>query len=360
MPKQSKIASSKPGKAAPIKERTGDYCCTRCPRTFKVQKNNFPAAQSPVYKENGGYLHVCRHCVEEMYQHYKETLGSEKAALRRICMKFDIYWSDKIYEIVNKRSTSHSRVLGYISKSNLQQFHGNTYDDTIDEEAQAEANIVCAGFGEDDVKEENVLVPDEVVEFWGSGLTPTFYMDLEQRYRHWCGDVPRDSAAVDVGERAVIKQICMLEVTINRNAANGKAIENSVNALNTLLGSANLRPAQKKKEENLDSAAESTPFGVWIRKIENTRPISEPEPEMKDVDGIIRYISVWFLGHLCKMLKIENTYSRLYEEEMEKLRVERPEYEGEDEESVLEDIFSRADTSNDDSGGGQEHGDVNG
>ena len=161
---------------------------------------------------------------------------------------------------------------------------------------------------------------------------------------------------MDVGERAVIKQICMLEVTINRDTAQGKAIDRTVNSLNALLGSANLKPVQKKKDDSLDANTEATPFGVWIRKIENTRPISEPDPELKDVDGIIRYISVWFLGHLCKMLKIDNKYSRLYEEEMAKLRVERPEYEGEDEESVFEDIFNRSDALDEN---GQGQGDIN-
>ena len=68
------------------------------------------------------------------------------------------------------------------------------------------------------------------------------------------------------------------------------------------------------------------------------------------MDGIIKYITVWFLGHLCKMLKIKNKYATLYEEEMARLRVDRPEYEGEDEEEVLEDIFERAEAANEEGG----------
>lgn len=361
MPKQSKIARSKPGNAAPVKIHIGDYYCTRCSRSFKVQKNNFPCVQSPIYKENNGYLHVCRHCVDEMYQHYKEVLGSEKSALRRICMKFDVYWSDRIYDIVNRNNTSSSRVLEYIRRSNLQQFHGKTYDDTIDEETLLGGLRVQGEDEEGPVSEEDIRIPDDVIEFWGGGLPPSFYTELEQRWKYWCGDTSKDTDVMDVGERAVIKQICMLEVTIIRDAAQGKAIDKSVNSLNTLLGSANLKPVQKKKDDGLDASTEATPFGVWIRKIENTRPISEPDPELKDVDGIIRYISVWFLGHLCKMLKIDNTYSRLYEDEMERLRVERPEYEGEDEEAVFEDIFERsADHDEEPDGESEEAGDDHG
>lgn len=342
MPKQSKITKSSPGVAAPVKDAPDKFYCTRCTRNYTKQKGNFPASQSPLYRENGGYLPVCRHCVEEMYQHYKTVLGDEKSAIRRICMKFDIYWNDKVYNMLNKSSTTNSRVLSYISKSNLYQFVGKTFDDTLDEEnelMQRSANVALDEIVTDN--NEEISIASEIVEFWGAGFAPSFYIDLERRLKYWCGDADRYS--MDVSECAIIRQICMLEVTITRDTAAGKSTDKSVNALNTLLGSANLKPVQKKKEENLDAAAESTPFGVWIRKIENTRPIAEPDPQLKDVDGIAKYVSVWFLGHLCKMMKIENTYSRLYEEEMARLRVERPEYEGEDEEAVFEDIFARAD-----------------
>ena len=341
MPKQSKITKSSPGAAAPIKNVPDKFYCTRCPRDFTKQKSNFPASQSPIYRENGGYLPVCRHCVDEMYQHYKSVLGDEKAAIRRICMKFDIYWNDKIYEMLNKSSTTSSRVLSYISKSNLYQFVGKTFDDTLDEEngmMQRSSNVELGEIITD--ANEEIIVSSEIEDFWGAGFAPSFYVDLEKRLKYWCGDADRNS--MDVSDGAIIRQICMLEVTIARDTAAGKSTDKSVNALNALLGSGNLKPVQKKKEENLDAAAESTPFGVWIRKIENTRPIAEPDPQLKDVDGIAKYVSVWFLGHLCKMMKIENTYSRLYEEEMARLRVERPEYEGEDEEAVFEDIFARA------------------
>lgn len=350
MPKKSKITKSSPGVAAPIKNTPDKFYCTRCPRDYTKQKGNFPASQSPIYRENGGYLPICKHCVDEMYQHYKSVLSDEKSAIRRICMKFDIYWNDKIYEMLNKSSTTSSRVLSYISKSNLYQFVGKTFDDTLDEESALMSRSSDVHIDEVITSShEEVTVSNDITEFWGAGFAPSFYVDLERRLQYWCGDTDRSD--MDVSECAIIRQICMLEVTIARDTAAGKSTDKSVNALNNLLGSANLKPVQKKKEENLDAAAEATPFGVWIRKIENTRPIAEPDPQLKDVDGIVKYVSVWFLGHLCKMMKIDNAYSRLYEEEMEKLRVARPEYEGEDEESVFEDIFARADEGTSDFGG---------
>ena len=107
-----------------------------------------------------------------------------------------------------------------------------------------------------------------------------------------------------------------------------------------------MKPNQKKDDS--DSAVENTPFGVWIRRWETQRPIPEPDPELEDVDGIIRYISIWFLGHLSKMLGIKNAYCRLYEEEIAKMRVDKPEYEDEDDEEMLYDLFGNKDSSGDD------------
>lgn len=54
------------------------------------------------------------------------------------------------------------------------------------------------------------------------------------------------------------------------------------------------------------------------------------------------------MGHLCKMLNIKNTFTRLYEEEVERLRVEKPEYEDEDEETLLIDSYSESESGDDD------------
>ena len=75
-------------------------------------------------------------------------------------------------------------------------------------------------------------------------------------------------------------------------------------------------------------------FGTLIKKWENEEPIPEPDPEWADVDGIGKYIRIWFLGHLCKMLGIENEFSKEYEAEMAKFRVELPEDVFEDDAEV--------------------------
>lgn len=341
MPRTSKIQlnSTKPKEASPIEEeRTKFYCC-RCGRDHKRQKGNYPASQSPIYKGNGGYLTICNHCIDALFDHYKSALGSEIDAIKRICLKFDIYWNMEIYSMLNKASTSQSRVRAYISKTNLYKYIGKSYDDTLDEEYEAQLEqdeCIVIDNTENIPDVDGISLDPKIVEFWGAGFEPSFYLELDRKYKSWTSGLNK---TLDKGEEAIYKQVCILEATINRDSAAGKSIEKNVNALNTLLGSANLKPSQKKSDDAAEAAFDGMPFGVGIRMYENARPIPQPDPEFQDVDGIVKYISVWFLGHLCKMLGLKNAYCRMYERELEKMRIDNPELDEEDDEALFDDIF---------------------
>lgn len=346
MPKQSKIPSSKPKQTSLSKESAGKFTCTRCAKSYKSQTTSFPASQSPLFQENNKRLPVCKSCINEMFEYYKERLGDEKAAIKRLCLKFDMYWSEEIYNMVPKANTSASRILSYISKlnskSNLLQYAGKTFDDAIEDEERLYGSYAVSRLASntDNLSDENESgVTQKSIEFWGRGFPAIYYTELDKHWSDWCGE--RDPKDMDKAEMSLYKQICLLEVKIAQDAAAGKSIDRDISALNTVLGSANIKPVQKQKDE-LGNDIEQQPFGVWINKIENTRPISEPLDEFKDVDGIIKYITTWFFGHMCKMLNIKNKYSHLYEEAMARLRVERPEYENEDESAIYDDIFERA------------------
>lgn len=320
------------------------FYCYRCGMAFSRQKGYFPVSHSPMYR-GIGYLPFCNDCIDTLFDEYRQSLGSDREAMRRLCMKLDLYWHDSIFDMVERTAGVNSKVRSYIGKTNIIRYIDKSYDDTVEEEerngitaARQEERVQTGYLPEDDAQEENIDIPEDVILFWGPGYTPKMYLELEERKKYWLSRFPV-GYNFDIGEEALIRQICNLEIDINHDRAAGKSIDKNVNTLNTLLGSANLKPAQKKSEE-ADAELDNMPFGVGIRKWENTRPIPEPDPELQDVDGIVRYISIWFLGHLCKMLGIKNTYCKLYEDEMERLRVKTPEFEDEDDESMFNNIFS--------------------
>lgn len=324
-----------PGRPPKVRETT----CTRCGKVYPSKAKHFNRSRSPLFFYNDRYFPICRNCIIDMYEGYIKELGNERDAIRRICMKLDIYWNDTLYNSVDNSKSSTPKIMTYIKNSNLNHYKDKNYDTTLEEEKSKEAIIQYAEETEEDQEQE---VPKEIIDFWGSGLTASYYRELEHQLKKWTDG--RRIEDIDIGEITVIKKICLLEVMINQDVATGnnKAVEKNVRALDALLGSANLKPVQKVSPSNNNDKTGMTPFGVWIKKIEDERPIPEPEEKFKDVDGIAKYISVWFLGHLSKVLNVSNRYSNLYEEEIAKLTVERPEYEGYDDEEVLEDIFERA------------------
>lgn len=343
MPKVSKVraATTRPGEASPPKELLDKYMCSRCGQIYKRQRGNFPSSQSPLYRGNGGWLTICNHCIDDLLEHYKSVLSSEKEAMKRVCMKYDIYWSPEIYSIVSKANTSNSRIRSYISKTNLIKFVGKTYDDTLDEEIVG-ASVSYAARADDEcadkpVDPENIPSTNpDIIDFWGPGFTPKIYYDLDRRYKKWTSGKAGD---IDESSAALYKQICLCEVNIARNMMVGKPIEAAQKSMNELLGSLNAKPIQKKQEDAANEPFDNLPFGVGIKMCENVRPIPKPDPRFDDVDGIVKYISIWFLGHLCKMLNIRNTYCKLYENAIAKMKVERPDLDDEEDETVFNEIF---------------------
>lgn len=356
MPKVSKAGPKKvsqrssPGEADILGRDPSKYYCTRCGRGHKSQKGNFPASQSPLFAANNGCITVCRDCLEEIYRHYRAVLGDgndDRAAIRRVCMKFDIYWSPDIYAMLDKVESSKSRILAYISKANLYQFKDRTFDDTLDEEAALAADervLVAAAIGgagneysEVDDPTESPVSP-ELVKFWGTGLAPSLYLELQNRFDYWCEELNTDQDSMDAGTKSVLRQICNLEVQSNKDMAAGKSTDKLAGMINTLLGSANLKPVQKKEDEK-DAALDKIPYGVWIRRIEEKHPIPEASPEFQDVDGIVKYISTWFFGHISHLLGLKNMSCKLYEDKIAEMKIERPELEEEDDEDVFNIVF---------------------
>lgn len=316
--------------------------CPKCGTAYSRRKGYFAVSYAELHK-GIGYVPFCKDCVDKMYSSYLSQCNDTKAAVRQICRKLDLYWNEKIYESVINKSSTHTIMTQYISKLNSVSCAGKSYDNTLLEEGTIWNFTTVPNIPDEqleDVVDTKVLydVSDEVIAFWGSGYTPEMYKDLEQRRMYWMSKFP-EGIELDIGTEALIRQICNLEIDINRDRVAGKSIDKSVNALNNLLGSASLKPTQRK--EDVDSSILNSPMGVWLYRYENVKPLPDIDEDLKDVNKLKKYIFTW-MGHLCKMLGKKNGYTRLYEAEIDRLRVERPEYDGEDDETLLVDVYSES------------------
>lgn len=295
----------------------------------------FPASNSPLYLANDKRLPICNSCINALYEVIGSGFTNHYDTYRRICMMYDIYYNDAIADVALRDSSTNNRVTMYITCANTRDFKNKTYSTTISEESN---QIKTTQFNDSKEKEEilNTVTP-EVEAFWGFGLFGKQYNYLQNRYESWVKDYDVSS---DPAYKAIIQNICRLELKIQEAMENGDDITKHIEQFNKLLNSANLQPKQKNEDKTL---TDSMCFGNWIKECESTEPIPEPLPEFQDVDGIKKYVSVWFLGHLCKMLGINNKYSRMYEYETEigKYTVEKPVYEDDEETADFDSIFGR-------------------
>ena len=317
--------------------------CYKCGAEYSRRKGYFPVSYALQHK-GVGYIPICKECIDNMYNAYLSQCNDAKMAVRQMCRKLDLFWSENVYEIVSRKSTTRSMMTQYIAKINSVSFAGKSYDDTLSVEGTL-WDFAPNGKADFDVRKNNdtkelevsederdIEIPEDVINFWGSGYSPSMYLELEQRRAYYMSRMP-SNGDIDIGSEALIRQICNLEVNIAKDSAAGKSIDKSVNALNSLLGSLNIKPAQRKNED-MDAEMSNTPLGVWLYKYENKRPLPDIDDKLKDVNHIKKYVFTW-LGHLCKMLNIKNGYTKMYEEEVKRLRVDKPEFDGDDEDLLI-------------------------
>ena len=312
------------------------FCC-HCGTAYSRQKGYFPVNHSQMYR-GSGYIPVCNDCIDQMYDHYVKILGDKKKAMRRICMKLDLYWNESLFNNVEKTAGIKSHVRSYISRTNMIQYMDKDYDSTIAEEAKAAGmsipSMIGASSGGNKYEMADREIDPKLIEFWGRGYDADFYDDLDKRYKKWTGELGELTPV----QEALYKQVCLNEVIIANSSAKGEVADKATKNLMDALSGLNIKPSQKKNEAQ-DAELEKMPLGVGIQTWEFSRPLPETPDNLKDKNQVVKEITTWFLGHACKMVGLKNSYCRMYEQAMKELRVNRPEFADEDDDALLTDIF---------------------
>lgn len=313
------------------KKENTKYKCQTCGKTFNTQVGNFsPNKASQLFAANNGYICTCRNCVEELYNKLVSKYeGNEEKAIERICQLFDFYYGELPLNMTAEEVVNGTRIGKYISKLSIIQNRGKTYETTIEERKEKEDKLTDLDIP--NVDEEAVR---KAISVWGVGFTPEQYDTLNNMFDDWKARVVIDGKT----RESLVRELCIIKLQMNLAIKDNdtKSYTNLMTIYQSTMRSANLQPIQ----EDANDKASEKPVGVMIKMFEDERPVPKPLPEWEDVDGIVKYITVYFLGHLCKMLKIRNRYSQLYEDEMNKYRVEIPEYEESEDEDIFDSLIS--------------------
>lgn len=287
-----------------------------------------------------GKLPYCKQCVEKFYQEYynkyinEGCLTPERNAVKRLCMAFDIYYKENIFNsVMNKVKQGDiniSPMMEYIKQIQLIQYKNKSYDNTIDDEEKEEfvANI-------SNVIADNIEVDEKTINFFGVGFSNEDYIFLKREYDDWTA---RHECKTKTQEE-IFKDICFNRLQNLKALQKGEDTKDITASFQKMLDSGKLQP----KQNSGDAMADNQTFGTLIDKWENTRPIPDIDEDLQDVDKIGLYLDVFFKGHLAKMMGLKNGLSNLYAKFIKKYTVEKPEYnDNEDGEALFDAIFGNA------------------
>ncbi|MDE7309758.1 MAG: hypothetical protein K2N61_14075 [Lachnospiraceae bacterium] len=260
------------------------YKCPACGMPYKKLDDNFPASQSELYAGWDYHLPICKRCMDRLFEHYTEGYGGdEDTAIRRICEKFDIYYSVSLLNASRKITKTRSRIHTYVSKANLVQYKGKTYDTTLDEERNNTINSI----DDFDMKKAkgDISTTKTALKRWGIGIfADNDYSLLEEHYKMLKDNNPN----ADNNQEIFIKSLCHLNLlmmkALKNNDLDGYAKANSEYA--KTFKQAGLRTVEEKDASNDETFCMTLGF------------ISEFTPEefyqdkslYKDFDKIGEYI----------------------------------------------------------------------
>ncbi|WP_368900843.1 hypothetical protein [Oceanobacillus oncorhynchi] len=295
--------------------------CVTCLK-YKGKKLGFFVSYNKWHSD--GLQPYCKDCMKDF--HDENNVATIKELMRLVDKPY-------MHETYQKAKKDKRETLGaYLTLINFNHKHA-TYADSVFENGDKQGvrethnGEVERGYRPEDVEDVQFTKEEmeDLVDFWGRGYSKEDYEYLQKEYERLTNAYQTDSSyAMEV----LFQEAAQVRLSIQKNRENGKPVDKELKTFQDLLGSANIKPNQ---ETGANSVEQNT-FGNLIKMWENERPISEPKEEWKDVDDIGKYIKVFFLGHLLRMLGKENPYKDLYDEETGKFTVNLDELQEENQE----------------------------
>lgn len=287
------------------------YHCGISKKIGQFAKNQF---------SEDGYDGICKKC-------RKETIQNEEDLVKYSELNTRPFHKD----LLEKSMDKHSESLKIKYKSDSDKYYKEVFKKAMTDYYRG-MNFSDRSFSPDEFRVDKSIndnakidnshpVAKDVISFWGKGFSNSDYNFLEDYYNDIIISYEHDSPI----QRNIYKNMAITQLEANKARSENRIndYDKLMKSLSNLMNDANIKPVQ----ETGANAAEQATLGLLIKKWENERPIPDPEDEFKDVDGIMKYVQVWFLGHLSRMLNIENSYSKIYEDELEKYTVDNPTHE---------------------------------
>lgn len=116
-----------------------NYTCCKCDFPYQ-DVDNFYKSNSSMYN---GHLPICKNCLAQKFNEYYIAYQDPRRAMKRICMAWDIYYNDSLFDKCETEATTTSILTSYINKvSRMALARGKTFDTSLDEDSSFTAGSV--------------------------------------------------------------------------------------------------------------------------------------------------------------------------------------------------------------------------
>ena len=290
------------------------YICCHCDEPH-TSLDQFYKINSGLYAKRG-YLPICKKHFAETLEKYTEKYGDTRKAMRRICMAFDLYYTDSVFDSCVEDDVS--VMLGnYFKRLNMKQCQNKTFDTSLEEgfdfeqinykaelEKKKKAEKLGAKESKDvELKEEKVDPKD--IEKWGTGFDNIDYGILNSHYNLLKAANPNG----DSNQEIFITDLCYTKMQQMRAVREG-----NVDDYNKLTDSyrKSFQQAGLKTVRDANINEEFT-IGVTAETIEKYTPAEyyKNKELYRDHDNIGEYIERFLLRPLRNLM--HGTKDRDYE-----------------------------------------------
>lgn len=281
----------------PVREK--EYRCIKCKRV-DPRPSNFYRSNSTLY-DNNGYLPVCKDCLAQIYNRYLINFNDIYKAIKRVCMAYDLYYSDGLVNSCLKASRASTPSIGeYMKKLNMAQCKGKTFDNTIDEGFLFEEEEEDVMIPSDEEIKPVTVIPESVKMRWGYGLSDDDYKALEEHYRY----LKKANPDFDNNQEIFIMDLCQTKMQQTRAMMSGRTDDyiKLTESYRKTFAQAGLKTTPDVAESNNES------WGTWINMISKYTPEEyyKDKTLYKDFDGIGDYFKRFVLRPL-KNLQLGTT-----------------------------------------------------
>lgn len=269
-------------------ENTKHTCCV-CSQPFD-SLSEFNKSYSSLYAGTGR-LPLCKECLTKIFKSYASEYGDTKKAMKRMCMAYDLYYNDSIFDKCNDGSDT---IMGnYIKKLNMAQYKGRTFDNSLKE-----------GFSFDSVtpikqmpqtKHKVVEINEKDISNWGDGFSPEDYEILNSHYKYLTDANPQ----CDSNQEIFIMDLCYTKMQQMKAVREGK-----VDDYNKLTESYRKSFTQAGLKTVKETNNEEFTVGVTAETIEKYTPAEYYRNKglYKDFDNLSDYFSRLILRPLRNLI----------------------------------------------------------